>query len=79
MGSQVPEPAAPNIKHAAPFSIDAPQPVMDTSAASFQMHRNMLMAAFSRTQIELKADNPWRLFETPVRSDQLDEDSPWKG
>lgn len=79
MGVKTPEPAAPNIKRAAPFSIDEPQPIMDTSAASAQIHRNMLMAAFSRTQIELKPDNPWRLFETPVRSDQLDEDSPWKG
>jgi sec-independent protein translocase protein TatB len=79
LGSTAPEAAASNIKRAAPFSIDEPQPVMDTSAASFQMHRHMLMASFSRTQIELKPDNPWRLFETPVRSDQLDEDSPWKG
>ena len=62
-----------------PFSIDEPQPVIDTRAASEQYHRTMLMAEFSRTRVEFKGDNPWALFELPIRTDSLDEDSPWKG
>lgn len=61
-----------------PFSIDEPQPVLDTQAASQQYHRTMLMAEFSRTRVELKNDNPWGAFEVLVRSDGLDEDSPWR-
>lgn len=68
-------PPAPRPK---PFSIDEPQPVVDTRAASVQYHRTMLMAEFSRTRIELKNDNPWGAFEVLVRSDALDEDSPWR-
>ena len=52
---------------------------MDTSAASAQYHRTMLMASFSRTKLELRLDNPWSMIEPPIRKDQLDEDSPWKG
>jgi sec-independent protein translocase protein TatB len=61
-----------------PFSIDEPQQVLDTQAASQQYHRTMLMAEFSRTRVELKNDNPWGAFEVLVRSDGLDEDSPWR-
>lgn len=62
-----------------PFSIDEPQPVLDTRASSEQYHRTMLMAEFSRTRVELKNDNPWGTFEPVIRSDGLDEDSPWRG
>ncbi len=31
-----------------------------------------------RLNLELTRDNPWGQIETPVRSDQLDEDSPWR-
>ena len=62
-----------------PFSIDEPQPVVDTRAASEQYHRTMLMAEFSRTRVELKGDNPWASIELPIRRDDLDEDSPWRG
>jgi len=68
-------PPAPKPK---PFSLDEPQPVLDTRAASAQYHRTMLMAEFSRTRVELKNDNPWGAFEVLVRSDALDEDSPWR-
>lgn len=69
-------PAAPKKK---PFSIDEPQPIVDTRAASEQYHRTMLMAEFSRTRVELKGDSPWGTFEPVIRSDGLDEDSPWRG
>jgi sec-independent protein translocase protein TatB len=37
-------------------------------------------AAFSigRLNLDLTLDNPWGLLEAPIRSDQLDEDSPWR-
>jgi sec-independent protein translocase protein TatB len=72
-------PAAPAAPKKKPFSIDEPQPIVDTRAASEQYHRTMLMAEFSRTRVELKGDSPWGAFEPVIRSDGLDEDSPWRG
>ncbi len=34
---------------------------------------------FGRAPINLSIDNPWWLIEPLIRSDQLDEDSPWRG
>jgi sec-independent protein translocase protein TatB len=36
-------------------------------------------AGFGRAPINLSIDNPWWLIEPLIRSDQLDEDSPWRG
>jgi sec-independent protein translocase protein TatB len=36
-------------------------------------------ASIGRINLELTLDNPWGQIETPIRSDKLDEDSPWRG
>lgn len=35
-------------------------------------------AQSSRSSIELPADNPWAALGTTIRSDKLDDDSPWR-
>lgn len=85
IGNPEPEPAGPpaisnymNIGNPEP---PAAETIVSGDAAPDQASTESqgVSNSIGRVTIELSLDNPWSQIHMPVRSDQLDEDSPWRG
>lgn len=69
--------ALPQVNGASPVAVSAAAPVPSVNGVHAPASRSSA-AQSSQSSIELPADNPWAALGATIRSDKLDDDSPWR-